>query len=195
MLAGAAFAISTASASAGLIVAPAASCDEQPVSKVFSAWNDHADYTPLPGGDFEGEGDGWSTTGGASTVSGNSPYHVGSDADATSLSLPPGSSATSAPICIGIEHPTMRFFANRHSGCRWSPLRVDVLFENAAGNVNSLPIAFVSNDGSWQPTSSIATLANLLVAPGEHTQVRFRFKAYGAGWSVDDIFVDPYHRR
>jgi hypothetical protein len=197
LLAGAAFATTSASAGARGLVAPSASCGEQAISKVFSPWNDYADYTPLSGGDFEGAGEGWSTTRDAVIANGNSPYQVGGEDDTKSLSLPARSSATSAPICIGVDHPTLRLFAKRHGG-GWlslSMLRVDVLFENAAGTVSSLPIGLVLNGGSWRPTSSIPLLANRLLAEGEHMEVRFRFTAYGADWSIDDIWVDPYHRR
>jgi hypothetical protein len=198
LLTGAALAVSTASASAGILVASAPSCEDQAVSKVFTPWHDYADYTPLSGGNFEGAGDGWSMTGGAATAGGNSPYHVGRRTDATSLSLPAGSTATSAPICVGIDHPTLRFFAKRRSG-RWlslSTLHVDVLFEDARGAANSLTVGLVLSDGSWQPTSPIPVVANLLtLLPGEYTAVRFRFTAQDEAWSVDDIWVDPYHRR
>ncbi|HEX8158346.1 MAG TPA: hypothetical protein VF526_13260 [Solirubrobacteraceae bacterium] len=198
LLAGAAFALSTASASAGILVASTPSCGDQAVSKVFSLWHDDADYTPLPGGDFEGAEDGWSMTGSAATADGNSPYHVGGPEDSKSLSLPAGSSATSAPICVGIQHPTFRFFVRRRSG-GWlslSMLRVEVLFHDAWGGIGSLPVGLVLNDGSWQPTLPIPVVANLLtLGSHEDIAVRFRFTALGEAWSVDDVWVDPYHRR
>jgi hypothetical protein len=194
----AAFAASSASASAGILVASSPSCDDQAVSKVFTRWHDYAYYTPLPGGDFESAAAGWSMTGGATTAGGNSPFHVGRPDDATSLSLPAGSSATSAPICVGIDHPTFRFFAKRRTGTWLSlpMLRVDVLFQDNRGAVNSLAVGLVLSDGSWQPTSPIPVVANLLTLfRGENTAVRFRFTAGDEAWSVDDVWVDPYHRR
>lgn len=194
-----ALAASAATANAGVLVASAASCDDQALAKTFLPWLDVADYTALPGGDFEGATDGWSFSPGAGVVSGNSPYHVGGADDASSLALASGSSATSSTMCVGLTHPTIRFFAERRSTgllASLSTLRVDVLFELADGSVASLNIGSVLNGGSWQPTVPLVVVANLLpLLPGEHTPVAFRFTAEGGDWSVDDVWVDPYSRR
>ena len=193
-----ALAAGASSASAGALVASAPDCDAQSMSKTFLPWWDIADYTALSGGDFEGAGDGWSMTGGAAIANGNEPYKVGGSTDSHSLSLPAGASATSATICVGLSHPTVRFFAKRRSG-GWlslASLRVDVLFETSTGSVASLPIGTVGNGGSWQPTSPMLVVANLLpLLPGERTPVAFRFTAQGADFSVDDVWVDPYSRK
>ena len=193
-----ALAAGASGASAGLLVASAPSCDDQALSKTFLPWWDLADYTALSGGDFEGAGDGWSMTGDAEIAKGNEPWRVGGPGDSRSLSLEAGDSATSPAICVGITHPTVRFFAKRQSG-GWlslSTLRVDVLFETANGTIASLPIGFVLNGGSWQATSPMLVVANLLpLLPGERTPVAFRFTAQGADWSVDDVWVDPYSRK
>lgn len=191
-------AASAATANAGVLVASAPSCDEQPLSKPFTPWLDYADYTPLPGGDFEGGAEGWSLTGGAQVTGGNESFQVSGPGDASSLSVPAGGSATSPTICVGLEHPTMRFFAKRNSGglLDLSTMRVDVLFESNLGLVNSLPIGTVIGSSNWQPTMPMAVLANILpLLPGEHTPVAFRFTSLlGGKWSVDDVFVDPYNR-
>lgn len=193
-----ALAAGASTANAGLLVASAPDCDAQPLANPFVPWLDYADYTPLGGGDFEGSGDGWSLTGGAAIAGGNEPYYVGDAADSKSLSLPAGASATSPTICVGITHPSIRFFAKRRNGglLSLSTLRVDVLFETASGTTASLPIGLVLNGGSWQPTLPMLVVANLLpLLPGEQTPVAFRFTAQGgADWSVDDAWVDPYSR-
>lgn len=186
------------SASAGLLVASAPSCDDQAVSKTFLPWLDLADYTALSGGDFEGAGAGWSMSGDAEIAGGNEPWRVGGASDSRSLSLESGDSATSPTMCVGIGHPTIRFFAKRQSGAWLSlaSLRVDVLFETANGTTASLPIGSVLNGGSWQATSPMLVVANLLpLLPGERTPVAFRFTAQGADFSVDDVWVDPYSRK
>ena len=193
-----ALAAGATSANAGLLVASAPDCEAQSLSRTFLPWWDIANYTALPGGDFEGAGDGWSLTGGAALASGNESYDVGGADDAHSLSLPAGASATSPAICVGLNHPTIRFFNKRQSG-GWLSLasvRVDVLFETASGYVASLPIGFAGGGGSWQPTSSMLVVANLLpLLPGERTPVAFRYTALGADFSIDDIWVDPYGRK
>ncbi len=193
-----ALAAGATTANAGVLVASAPDCAAQSLLKTFLPWWDIADYTALSGGDFEGAGDGWSMTGGAAIANGNESYYVGGSQDSRSLSLPAGASATSPAICVGLSHPTIRFFAKRRSG-GWLSLasvRVDVLFETSTGEVASLPIGGAGNGGSWQPTSPMVVVANLLpLLPGERTPVAFRFTAQGANFSVDDVWVDPYGRK
>lgn len=194
-----AFAASTSTANAGVLVASAPSCEDQGLNKTFLPWLDVADYTELPGGDFEGAMHGWSLSDGAQVVNGNSPYAVGGDDDAKSLSLRSGSSATSATMCVGLTHPTIRLFAKRTSTgllSSLSTLNVDVLFELATGDVVTLPIGALLGSGSWQPTLPLLAVANLLpLLPGEHTPIAFRFTAQGGDWSIDDVWVDPYSRK
>jgi hypothetical protein len=195
----AALAVGASTASAGVLVASAPSCDDQPLSKPFEPWLDYADYTPLPGGDFEGAMSGWSLSGGAAVAAGNATQHVGGAAHGSSLAIPSGGAATSATICVGLSHPTIRFFARRRSTgllASLATLRVDVIFELSTGTVTTLPIGTVLNNGSWQPTLPLAIVANLLpLLPGEHTPIALRFTAQGGDWSVDDVYVDPYGRK
>jgi hypothetical protein len=194
----AALSVSAVSANAGVLVNSAASCDPQTLTTPFSPWLDVAQYTPLAGGSFETSAAGWTLNGGAAVNAGNEPYHVYGEADASSLSLSSGASATSPTICVGLEHPTVRFFARRSNTglLGLSTLRVDVLFENNLGLVNSLPIGVVAGTTSWQPTLPMTVLASLLpLLPGEHTPVQFRFTpTLGGTWSIDDIAVDPFGR-
>ncbi|MDX6538352.1 MAG: hypothetical protein QOJ46_317 [bacterium] len=197
----AALGFGAASASAGPLVASAPSCDAQALSTPFTPWADPFSYTPLPAGNFESAASGWALSGGASVAAGNESFQVGGASDGSSLSVPGGGSATSPTICVGIEHPTIRFFAKRNSGgtLGLSTLRVDVLVENALGVVNSLPVpGVILQSSSWQPTLlPMPVVANLLaLLPGQHTPVAFRFTPLlGGDWSIDDVYVDPYGRR
>lgn len=194
----AALAMSTSSASAGVLVDAAPNCDEQTLSKPFTPWLDFANYTPLGGGDFESGAAGW-TLNGAAVAAGNEPYHVAGPG-ASSLAIGANGSATSPVICVGLEHPTIRFFAKRTAGglLGLGTLRVDVLFENNLGLVESLTIGVVGTTaGVWQPTLPMTVIANLLpLLSGDHTAVAFRFTSQlGGAFSVDDIQVDPYQRK
>jgi hypothetical protein len=181
-----------ASAQAGPLVASAPSCDDQALSQPFTPWLDPASYTLDRGGSFENGAEGWSLNG-ASVTSGNESYNVGGADDSSSLSLPSGSSATSADICVGLEHPTVRVFA-RNGGSPFASLRVDVLFEDAAGNVHSLTIGNIGSTSSWQPSVQMPVVANLLpLLPGQYTPVEFRFTPQGGNWQIDDLYVDPHH--
>ncbi len=184
-------------ASAGVLVQSAGNCAAQPLEQPFLRWLDPAQYTLLPGGTFEGSTSGW-TLSGARVVSGNEPYYVHGNGEKKSLSLPPGSKATSAVICVGLGHPTMRFFAKSSGGTALSTLKVDVLFELSTGHVMTLPIgvALAGAHRSWQPTLPMTVIANLLpLLPGQRTPVAFRFTPVGAAtWSIDDVYVDPKRR-
>ncbi len=184
------------SAYAGPLVASASDCDAQELSQPFAPWLDPASYTLAPDGGFEDGGSSWDLAGGSTVVSGNEPYHVRDRGDSNSLKVTSGSSATSSAMCVGIEHPTLRFFA-RNSGSPRSTLGVNVKFEDAFGNVHSLPIGVVNSNGSWQPTLPMVIGVNLLpLLPGERTAVAFEITAYGMGgdWRIDDVYVDPYRR-
>jgi hypothetical protein len=194
----AALAFSASSASAGLLANAATSCDAQSLSQPFAPWLDLAQYTPLSGGNFETAAAGWTLSGGAAVAAGNEVFKVAGANDASSLSLPSSGVATSPTICVGLEHPTVRFFAKRNSGglLGLSTLRVEVMFENELGLVESLPIGVVLGTPNWQPTLPMTVIANLLpLLPNEHTPVAFRFSTLlGGSWSIDDIQVDPYQR-
>jgi len=86
----------------------------------------------------------------------------------------------------------------RHRAVRpLSPLSVEVLYEDAAGGVHSIPIGeALLGHSSWAPTLPLPVVANLLpLLPGEHTPIAFRFSAGdGATWKLDEINVDPYRK-
>jgi hypothetical protein len=187
-----------AQAQAGPLVKAAQNCPVQPLTQPFARWLDPLFYTPVPGGSMEDRTPGWKLTG-ASVVAGNEPYYVRSRADTRSLSLPRGSSAQSAVICVGLDHLTLRFFAKSTApllSSLVSTLKVEVLFEDAAGTVRSLPISLVPLTPRWSPTLPIPVVANLLpLLRGSRTAVAFRFTPQGpASWHIDDVYVDPKSR-
>jgi hypothetical protein len=189
----AASATSAQSASAGALV-DSVTCDAQPTSQVFLPWVDLAQYQLAPGGTAESS-DGWTLTGNAGVAAGNEPYNV-TGSGSSSLSLAPSSSATTAAMCAGVEHPTLRFFAKSSYASLLSSLRVEVVYEDASGATLSLPIGSVGATGSWGATPIYVVAANLLaLLPGDQTAIAFRFTPVGgATWRVDDIHVDPYSR-
>lgn len=197
LIAGAAVLAMAAPAQAGLLVKSATDCPANPTAtRVFAPWLDIANYVPVPGGSAE-SASGWTLNGGARIAAGNEPWKVGSKSDANSLLLPRGSSATTATMCVGIEFPTLRFFAKRSGGTLLSTLLIEVEFEGLGGVLKRLPVGVVLNSGQWQPTLPHVVLASLLpLLPGERTPVRFRFTPVGGGsWQVDDVYVDPWRIR
>lgn len=185
-----------AAAQAGPLVASAPDCDGQVLTQPFLPWADPMQYTLAPNGGFEQGASAWSLSGNAQVVSGNESFYVRDARDSKSLELPAGSSATSATMCVGIEHPTLRIFA-RNSGSPLSALRVRVHFEDATGAVHTAPIGLLTAGGGWQPSVVMPLAVNLLpLLPGERTPVAFEFTPQGVGgeWRIDDVYVDPYRR-
>ena len=163
---------------AALAFAPAGAlasgCPEQPLSQTFRPWLDVAWYVPAPNGGFEGGSEDWDLKAGAAVVDGNEPFLSGDRA----LALPSGASATSAPMCIGIEHPTIRLFA-RNTGAPSSALAVSVVFRDPLlGSQRTLPVGVIGAGDSDQ-------------------RVAFRFTAVDdrGEWTIDDVWVDPYKKR
>jgi hypothetical protein len=179
-----------ATANAGPLVANAPNCASQALGQVFMPWNDVANYTLNPGGSFEPGTAAWNLNG-AGIVSGNEPSNIGSSSDANSLSISDGGSATSAEICVGVGHPDIRFFSNASSSN--ATLKVQVLFEDSAGNVQTLPIGVVTGSSGWSLGAPMPIVANLLpLLPNNLTPVRFSFSASGGSVQIDDLYVDPY---
>lgn len=161
------------------------------MSKPFAPWGDQGDYTIAPGGSFEvGQGS-WKLNG-ASVVTGNEPWKVRNATDTKSLKLPPGASATSPVMCVGLEHPTLRLFA-RNSTALLSTLTVEVTIETSLGLKATVPVGVLLPSGQWKPSPRLLVVANLLpLLPGEHTPVQFTVRSVGLGtWWVDDFYVDP----
>ena len=181
-------------ASAGLLVESAPSCDPQPTSKPFARWGDNRNYMLAPGGSFEQGTPGWNLRG-ASVVSGNESYYVGGSSDRYSLRIDGGDTATTPEICVGLEHPVVRLFA-RNNRLLLSAMSVEVIATTSLGLKVAVPVGVVLPRSSWRPTPAYLVVANLLpLLPGDYTPVAFRFRAIGAGsWWIDDFYVDPRRR-
>jgi hypothetical protein len=191
--------LSIAVAIALCALAPAAArasgCASVPVGETFAPWLDPSWYQAAANAGFEAGASGWSLTGGAATVTGNEPFYVGSATDHAALALPADSSATTAPVCIGVEHPTIRLFA-RNTGSAVSRLNVSVVFSGLDGQPITLLIGQVVAGPSWAPTPVVPILINLLSLLGGQ-QVSFRFAPADSlgSWRIDDVYIDPYGKR
>jgi hypothetical protein len=146
----------------------------------------------VPGGSFEVGDAPWQLQR-ARIVSGNESYYVRSRRDQRSLELTPLSSATSPAVCVGLEHPTMRFFV-RSTGLL-PAMTVEVLAETELGAVAPVPIGVGLLSKSWRPSAKHLVVANLLpLLPDNYTPVAFRFRAVTGTWYIDDVYVDPKRR-
>jgi len=195
------FAALPGSASAGVLVASAPSCDNGANSQPFAQWGDDNSYFLAPGGNFENGAAGWSL-GGARVVADQEPWRVAGDSGSHALSVGAGGSVVTPTMCIGLEHPTMRFFAHRSGGGllgATSSLAVTARVETSLGLVVEVPVGAITtltNGTSWNRTPVQLVVASLLpLLPGEHTPIQFRFTAVGTSdWVIDDVFVDPHYR-
>ena len=184
------------SANAALLTRSATDCNAGPDAQVFLPWGDQSNYDLVPGGAFQAGDPSWTTNGGAGVFSGGEPWNVSNSASGASLSLPDSSSATSPTFCVGIQDPTVRLFA-QNTGSSNSTLAVDVNFWGPLGIPLSAQIGSISGDSTWQPTSIMPILVNLLtLLPGNETPVSLTFVPHGSGgnWQIDDVYVDPFGR-
>jgi hypothetical protein len=174
-----------------------AACPTTPTTKAFSKLGDTRDYSPVSNGHFESGTSGWSLTK-ASVVSGNESYKVRSSTDSKSLSIQPTGLAVSPAFCVGIEHPSFRFFARRTSSS-WGVINVKLRWTESNGRTNETVVGSLSGDSylSWKASDPLPLATTLpLSASGQSLSVRlvFDLEDYGGSFSIDDVYVDPYRR-
>jgi hypothetical protein len=95
-------------------------------------------------------------------------------------------------VCVGVEHPTIRFFA-RNTGDPTGLLTVSVVFRDPLGIRRALPVGVVVAGDEWAPTPVVPVVVNLLSLLGDQ-EVAFRFAATDGDWTIDDVYVDPYKK-
>jgi hypothetical protein len=159
-----------------------------PTTQPFKSWSDLARYTIVPDGGFEAGGSGWAFTGGARVVAGNEPFFIRSRGDARSLLLPPGATATSPPMCIGLLSSKMRFVLGGPAG---SSVKVQVVYRGPVSSLlGVLDSGTARSSGSWGPSPEVAMLGGVL--PLLTQSVQFRLVGAGGPAQVDDVFLDPW---
>jgi hypothetical protein len=192
-------AVALAAALAGVFVAvpaaqaaqPIGTCPDEPSSsQPFLAYDgDEGTYFPAPAGDFESGAPGWSLGDGASLV--DSPADTG-----TSLSLPPGASALSPPICVSRAHVSARLFGQALDGPRRDRARIDVDIVSPLGLTTT--DRNIRVEEGFQPTRAFRLGAGLfdLDPTTLTTQIQLRFTTEGPASAVlDDLWIDPSARR
>lgn len=198
--AGAKLAAVTAISVAALLLSAgsaSAACPYSGAEQVFGAWGDRHSYVLAPDGGFEAGGQGWALSGGASVVAGNESYYLNDLADSRSLSLPPGSSAVSPPICMSLDTPMFRMLA-RNGGDSGSRLRVEATYR-LLGLVRTKTVSSVAAGASWAPTQQMSTVLTLSTIIGtlipSAIQIRITPLDNRGAWQVDDLYIDPFSRR
>ncbi len=181
-----------ATALARVAVAPAApSCAATPSgAPVFQAWGDTADYVLAGGGSFEPGAPSWALSGGAAVGAGNEPFGL-AGAGSQSLTLPAGSSATSACLKAPHDRAIVRFALR--GATPGAALDVQVVVNGGKDGILDL--------GTVTPASSGWAVSDVLQADwplrsNGAVQLQVVLTSVGSGTAqVDDVFVDPYAAR
>lgn len=168
-----------------------APCTNQAVASPFVRWKDTQQYTLVPGGGFESPGF-WALADGAAIVGGNEAFNVRGAGDRASLLLPPGASATSKPMCVSLQHPTIRMFV-RNLGPRFSFFRMQAIYKDSPGSLRTVEFAKLAATPRWAPSPAIPYLVNVDVPLDGNgtTAVAFKFIGLSGVTMLDDVYVDP----
>jgi hypothetical protein len=189
-------ALGAAAVTLAIVPGAEAACTATPTTKAFAAFGDQADYSLAPAGTFESGATGWSLSG-SSVANGNESAKIHGAGDAKSLAISATGKAVSPSFCVGIQHPSFRFFARRTSGS-WGVLNVKLRVKGANGVTNETTVGSVSaGDTAWHPTPSIALSTVLGLWNGDQSasvQIVFDPEDSGGAWAIDDVYIDPYSR-
>jgi hypothetical protein len=159
------------------------------ISQPFAPWGDRANYVQIPGGSFEPLSPAWKLSGGAKIVRGNEPFYVRSKKDAYSLELPPGSSATTPPMCFAFGDWKLRFFAVGAPG----KLRVKVTVKSLLGILSGLDAGTMSTGTTWQPSPEMQLLLTNLTGLLAIDSISLQFMPMGTNpLRIDDGYLDPW---
>ena len=140
---------------------------------------------------------GWTLSGAAAVTSGNEPWKIGGASHANSLSLPAGSSAVTAPICIDQTYPYFRLFAkNAGTGQEHAEDRGPVLRQQGQRSSTTTPYDYTTTSTAWQPTGTVKIGVFTPKTTVAAAPVAFRFTPIGptARYQIDDVYVDPWAR-
>ena len=167
---------------------------------------DPAMYYLAPNASFEKGA--WS---GGTTAVPNEPYFVreGSERDRKSLTIVSPNTAISPDVCIGLDDPTLRFFARQIAGPPLSTLGVAVRYEGVTGGQQTVMLGALPSAGinTWivSPQTALlpVTISVLPKALGTDpingdptTNAKLLFApSAGSRWQIDDVFIDPYRHR
>ena len=190
-----AMAISVAALAGPPAAQASTSCGYSAFEQPFLNWNDPGDYVLAPNASFEKGAKGWTLAGGAAVKHPGNPLR--STSSKYALSLPAGSSATSAPICVETAYPYSRMFAYTSvpNSAYGASLQVELLYTDAVtGKSVTQQVATLANEPRWDATAPFLLPLAISIKPDSNGRlwVRYRFTPlYQTGWMIDDLYVDP----
>jgi hypothetical protein len=207
-LALAAAAVTPAAASAAVTATPAPSaqaCASTATTQAFAKFQDFADYSLAPGGDFEHGAPGWTLIN-AAVVDGNETAGIAGG----SHSLLLGASrfggaidATSPAFCVTADNPSFRFAIKSNTADAAASgllVAIDYRVGNAPWITVQTSTIGLQPSRSWVP-SAVSPLATKIPASVLATglSVRLSFLAFpstalAGGLQIDNLMIDPYRR-
>lgn len=178
-------------------------CPDQPTTQAFAKFGDTADYSLVPGGDFEQGSSGW-TYSNARPVAGNETAGVlpgkRSVAMGNNWFFTGPSTLTSPWFCVSDAHPYFRFLLKPNGPV--GVLATFIRFTDASGRTvqQQVQSKIATNlfPGKWAPSELNPLSINLSIGAGESKRVQLVFmtlaSVLGAGYYIDNVLVDPYRR-
>jgi hypothetical protein len=163
-------------------------CTAPQLSNPLAAFKDRRNYFLAPSADFEDASlPGWELSGGAA---------VTGEAQSNSLSLPPGSSATSPSMCVDLDYPSFRFFATQVAAQSDSALAVDVIYPGLSrNNVRQAKLLKLNARDGWRLSDDVKLEPQRLGKQWGWRRVALRFRNVSGKkpgtFQIDDVLVDP----
>jgi hypothetical protein len=174
-----------------------ATCAAPELFNPLTAFKDQRSYFVAPEGDFENpQLPGWQLEGGANVSDGGSAYSVLGVDHTMSLTLPPGSTATSPEMCVDLNYPSFRFFVTQLEADTDAELAVDVIYPALAkNNVREARKFKLKAKQGWELSDDVKLEPQRLGKQSGWRKVAVRFRVKpgkkAATYKVDDLLVDP----
>ncbi len=162
-------------------------CEGQSFSQEFLAYGDTKLYTPVPGGEFNKEGEGWTLSAGAGIIKAVRPD--GSTGGV--LSIPVGGKAISSAMCVTLAYPMARaWVTGSGTATTGKGIAVSVSYAGTLSAEAPQEVGKVVGKGSWSlGRFDIApTLGGTEEAPRE---VRSIFEGRKGTNELFNVYIDP----
>lgn len=161
-------------------------CEGQSFSQEFISSGDHRFYTPIPGGEFNAEGEGWTLSNGARVTSAVRPD--GSTGGV--LNIPVGGKAVSPPMCVTLAYPVAKAWVQGTGASSGKGIAVSVSYAGTLSAEMPEEVGNVAGKASWR-------LGRFDVAPSlggseeAPREVRFIFEGRKGTNQLFGVYVDP----
>lgn len=182
--------------------ASAEACPDLPTTQAYAKFGDTADYSLVPGGNFERGGEGWKFSNARIASSGiNAGVLPGVRGVALGGGFFSGPSGVITPeFCVNSDHPYFRYMLKAKGAV--GVLATFIRYKAADGStIQQQVTSNVSTNlysGKWVPSELNPLSIKLALGDEETATVQLVFVTpmsyLGAGYYIDDIMVDPYRR-